>query len=297
MTARSNYVENVARQWETQRIEAFDPRWEANAKNTAWPGGCKLSKIDIAPPEEIKRNLEKGYMSLVGSLLWAVRHVYPMGLHGCSQLCSLMSCPTDKAFKAGLHLLSYMYHHRHDGIQFSETASGMRAHCDASNDADYDGKCRYGFVLYWGGPIITKSSKLAHVGLNSTYNEYQALTHCIKYTVWARKLLAEIGLKHVVEKAMPILADNVQANNLCKEDLVTKGNMYINVCYHYNKEQVKAGEVDIFYIKTDANTADPMTKALGRTKESGFQPAVCGYDRRVYESPIRSLGGNRWDHE
>ena len=96
---------------------------------------------------------------------------------------------------------------------------------------------------------------------------------------------------------MPILADNVQANNLCKEDLVTKGNMYINVCYHYNKEQVKAGEVDIFYIKTDANTADPMTKALGRTKESGFQPAVCGYDRRVYESPIRPLGGNRWDHD
>ena len=107
--------------------------------------------------------------------------------------------------------------------------------------------------------------------------------------------MIEMGLKHCVEKAMPILADNVQANNLCKEDLVTKGNMYINVSYHYNKEQVNAGEVDIFYINTHANTSDPMTKGLGPIKEQAFQPAVCGYDRRVYECPVHKKGGNRWD--
>jgi hypothetical protein len=275
--------------------EEFGANWATKVRKTAWPDGVKLSKIDPTSPEEQQRNLKRGYMSLVGGVLWAVRHCFPMALNGCSQMCKLMSAPTDRAFRSGLHLLIYMYQHRHEGIRFSETASTLRAHCDASNDADWDGKCKYGFVIYWGGPLISKSSKLAHVGLNSTYNEYQALTHCIKHVVWLRKLLVEMKLKHITEQALPILADNVQANNLCKEDIVTKGNMYINVTYHYNKEQVNAGEVDIFYINTHSNTSDPYTKGLGPVKEEGFRPALCGYDRRVYEHPVRRLGGNRWD--
>ena len=289
------YMENLIVLWESHIIEEFGANWATKVRKTAWPDGVKLSKIDPTSPEEQQRNLKRGYMSLVGGVLWAVRHCFPMALNGCSQMCKLMSVPTDRAFRSGLHLLIYMYQHRHEGIRFSETASTLRAHCDASNDADWDGKCKYGFVIYWGGPLISKSSKLAHVGLNSTYNEYQALTHCIKHVVWLRKLLVEMKLKHITEQALPILADNVQANNLCKEDIVTKGNMYINVTYHYNKEQVNAGEVDIFYINTHSNTSDPYTKGLGPVKEEGFRPALCGYDRRVYEHPVRRLGGNRWD--
>ena len=64
----SAYIENVVRQWEPHLIEAFGDRWEAKTKRTAWPDGCKLSKIDQVPPEEIQINLKKGYVSLVGSL-------------------------------------------------------------------------------------------------------------------------------------------------------------------------------------------------------------------------------------
>ena len=96
--------------------------------------------------------------------------------------------------------------------------------------------------------------------------------------------------------ACPILADNAQANNLCAEDLVTKGNMYFNVAYHYNKEQVKAGEINVRYVHTHSNTSDPLTKVLGPVKEQAFAPALCGKDSRVYEYPIHKVGGNRWEH-
>ena len=229
-------------------------------------------------------------------MLWATRHVYPMCLNGMSQLCALMSCPSDIAFRAALHVLVYMYQNREYGIKFTETGSELRAFCDASNDPDpTDGKCRYGFVIMWGGPLIAKSSKLTHVGLNSTYNEYQALTHCIKHAVWLRKLLIEMKLTQVCRMALPILADNAQANNLCKEDIVTKGNMYFNTDYHYNKEQQAAGEVNILYVNTHANVADPLTKGQGPLKEEAVRPALCGYDRRVYEHRVHALGGNRWD--
>lgn len=193
-------------------------------------------------------------------------------------------------------MLIYMFQHKDEGIRFTETGWGVRAHCDASNDPDpTDGKCRYGFTILWGGPVITKSSKLTHVGMNSTYNEYMALTHCIKHLVWLRKLMVECKLEHIVEKAIPVLADNVQANTLCHEDIVTKGNMYFNVSYHYNKERVLAGDVYICYVNTHSNIADPLSKGLGPIKEEGFRLPLCGYDPRVYETPVHKSHGNRWD--
>lgn len=292
------YIEEMLDTWHAEVVAEFGVHWEKRRvlKNTPFPENVILTKATEVPSEEIQRNLLRGYQSIVGSLLWAVRHCEPVGFYGCSQLCKLMSCPSDRAFTCALHMLVYMWHHRHEGIVFTETQWGMRAHVDASNNPDpVDAKCQYGFVIYLGGPVITKSSKLEHVGMNSTYNEYQALTHCIKHIVWLRKLLVEMRLAHLVEHAVPVLADNAQANNLCKEDLVTKGNMYFNVAYHYNKEQVKAGEVQVYYIRTHGNSADATTKALGPVKTSAFRQPLTGRDRRVYETPVSDIGDNLWD--
>ena len=59
-------------------------------------------------------------------------------------------------------------------------------------DDPVDGKCAYGYLVHWGGPIVVKSGKLNHVGINSTYNEYMALHHAIKQVVWLRQLMAGI---------------------------------------------------------------------------------------------------------
>lgn len=292
------YMDELMEAWSEQVEIEFGPKWRSKTalKRTPFPEGVILSKSIEVSSDEIQRNLYRGYQSIVGSLLWAVRHCDPMGFYGCSQLCKLMSCPSDVAFMCALHLLVYMWHHRHEGIRFYETTWGMRAHVDASNNPDLvDGKCQYGFIIYLGGPVIVKSSKLEHVGMNSTYNEYQALTHCIKHIVWLRKVLLEMKLTMLCDHAVPVLADNAQANNLCKEDIVTKGNMYFNVSYHYNKEQVAAGNVNVFYIRSQGNVSDTTTKALGPLKCDYFRHPLTGYDKRVYETNVYDKGDNLWD--
>ena len=62
-----------------------------------------------------------------------------------------------------------------------------------------------------GDPLITKSSKLMHVGINSIYNEYMALHHAIKQIVWVSQLLDEIGLGAYISKPTRVYADNKQA--------------------------------------------------------------------------------------
>ena len=151
-----------------------------------------------------------------------------------------MATPTDEAWHASLHMLQFMLQHKDEGIIFSETDDVPCAMVHASNKDDpADGKCQYGYIISLGGPLITKSGKLNHVGINSTYNEYMALTHCIKQIVWLRQLFEEIGLADYINQSTVVYADNKQANNLCNEDLVTNDNMYFRTHYHYNKEAVE----------------------------------------------------------
>ena len=153
------------------------------------------------------------------------------------------------------------------------------AYVDASNKDDpHDGKTQYGYTINWGGPIITKSGKLTHVGINSTYNEYMALHYAIKHIVWLRQFMDEMGLGSIVGKPTVVYADNKQANNLCHEDLVTSGNMYFRTSYHYNKEEVEDGTVAIRYTHTSTNYSDATTKGLGPIKIRQFKPVLHGYE-------------------
>tara|TARA_B110001454_G_C12638139_1_gene400010 strand:+ start:412 stop:1023 length:612 start_codon:yes stop_codon:yes gene_type:complete len=190
-----------------------------------------------------------------------------------------MATPTDLAFESAIHMLTYLYAHREEGIIFHETDSEPVAFVDASNKDDpTDGKTQYGYAIMWGGPLICKSSKLNHVGINSTYNEYMALHHCIKQVVWLRQLLHEIGLANYISKPTLVHADNKQANQICSEDLVTQGNMYFRTGYHYCKEAVHDMYCTVQYVDTALNISDTMTKGLGSNKINTFVHTLHGVE-------------------
>ena len=56
------------------------------------------------------------YMHIVGTLLWLSRNCYPEISQGLSQLCSVMSQPTQVAFDAALHMIKYVYSQKDRGI-------------------------------------------------------------------------------------------------------------------------------------------------------------------------------------
>ena len=62
-----------------------------------FPENLTLTKSDTLDEGEVKRNIARGYQRLVGNLLWVVRHVLFVCACDCSQLCKLMSTPTDVA--------------------------------------------------------------------------------------------------------------------------------------------------------------------------------------------------------
>ena len=173
----------------------LDQKFGKRRVRTPFPEHLLLTKAKKPREGEVDRNILRGYQRLVGSLLWCVRHVAPIASCGMSQLCKLMATPTDEAWEAALHLLKYLVQNKDKGIRFSEVNYEPFAFVDASNrDDPMDGKAQYGYAIMWGGPLIVKSGKLSHVGINSTCNEYMGSHHAIKQIVWLRQLMAELGL-------------------------------------------------------------------------------------------------------
>jgi site-specific DNA-cytosine methylase len=270
-----------------QMVDAFETHLLNKTVSTPLPPGFFVSKAQKSSEEENQRVLDKGYQRLFGSLLWAARGTFPECLQGTSMLGRVMAAPTEEAWAAACHMLTYMHQHKHSGIKYSSAGNQLPvAFVDSSNKADpADSKCQYGYAHLWmGGAIITCSKKLAHVGLSSAHNEYMAAHWANRHTAWLRDLLEEMGIKEVGATPTVTYGDNRAANLLCEEDIITCGNQFMQVPYHYNKEAVKAGVVEMRYISTTDNLADIFTKAVPRQVLERLLPSILGHRVPVTQS-------------
>jgi len=265
--------------------EAFKEHMPKKKMNDPAPPKLFLSKEDKTEPGESERVMAAGYQAAVGMLLWAVRHCYPVGKSAVSMMCRVMANPSWRAFNAAMQLIAFLYQNRTEGIKFS--ANGNRVpigFVDASNKPDMleDGIAQWGDVFVWmGGPISEKSKKLTQVGLSSGHQEYMGMYYAHQELSWIRNLMTEMGLGYVIEKPTVMFADNTAANKLSKEDIVTHGNQYVGLSYHYNKEIQEQGISQVEYVNTDDNISDLMTKVAELPARRRLQGPLSGYDTRL----------------
>lgn len=248
------------------------------------PPKLEISLEDKISPEESRAVLEAGYQCAIGMLLWAVRRVHCTGRLGVSLLCRVMAKPSWKAFNAAMHMIGYIYQNRTTGIRYTAGVNtiplGM---VDASNKPDrHDGKCQYGYVVMWmGASVMEHSKKLRHIGLSSEHNEYMAMAFANQSIVWIRQLLTEMGLAALVQRPTILLGDNKAANILSREDIVSTGNQYMYLPYHYNKEVQEEGFTKVDYVRSDRNISDVTTKAVDTATMSRLSGPMTGFDTRL----------------
>jgi hypothetical protein len=265
--------------------EAFKAHMPVKIPTDPVPPKLFLSKADVISEEESAAVIKAGFQAAVGMLLWAVRHCHAIGKAGVSMMCRVMSKPSWRAFNAAMQLIAYLYHNRTEGIKFSVQGNRqMIGFVDASNKPDvlHDGICQWGTVFMWmGGPICEISKKLRQVGLSSEHNEYMAMYYAHQQLIWIRQLLQEMGLGAFIEKPTVMFADNNAANTLSREDVVTHGNQYVALSYHFNKEVQEQAISTVHYIKTDDNISDLMSKCVDVVARKRLQGPLSGYDIRL----------------
>lgn len=132
------------------------------------------------------------------------------------------------------------------------------------------------------------SKRQATVSLSSAEAEYKSLSDGARESVFLLRLLKELIVSIVsqtklsctnsgvtsqlIDADIPgpeditILCDNISAIKMSRNPVFHARSKHIELYHHFVRERVLDGEILVNYIPTEDQTADILTKALGRTK-------------------------------
>ncbi|GJZ97665.1 hypothetical protein Tco_0670118 [Tanacetum coccineum] len=108
---------------------------------------------------------------------------------------------------------------------------------------------------------LSKRQKSATI--SSTEAEYIALFGCCAQVLWTRSQLTDYGLRF---NKTPMYYDNKSAIALCCNNVQHSRSRHIDIRFHFIKEQVENGVVELYFVNTEYQLAYIFTKALGRER-------------------------------
>ncbi|GJY31955.1 retrovirus-related pol polyprotein from transposon TNT 1-94, partial [Tanacetum coccineum] len=121
-----------------------------------------------------------------------------------------------------------------------------------------------GSAQFLGDKLVSWSSKKQKsTAILSTEAEYIALSGCCAQILWMRSQLTDYGFQF---NKIPLYRDKKSAIALCCNNVQHSRAKHIDVRYHFIKEQVKNGIVELYFVRTEYQLADIFTKPLPRER-------------------------------
>ncbi|MCO5561662.1 hypothetical protein L7F22_015283 [Adiantum nelumboides] len=112
--------------------------------------------------------------------------------------------------------------------------------------------------------ISLLSKKQPTVATFSCEAEYMATFTATVECVWLRRLMANLGVEQ--DSANTIYINNQSALAVARNSVFHVRTKHIEVHYHYVRERLSVGEINLAYVPTQDNLADLFTKTLSHEK-------------------------------
>ncbi|GJY07666.1 retrovirus-related pol polyprotein from transposon TNT 1-94 [Tanacetum coccineum] len=139
-----------------------------------------------------------------------------------------------------------------------------------SEDSDHAGcldsrKSTSGGIQFLGGDkLVSWSSKKQDcTSMSSAEAEYVSLSACCAQVLWLRTQLTDYGFHF---DKIPMYCDSKAAIAISCNPVQHSRTKHIDVRYHFIKEQVEKGIVELFFVGTEYQLADLFTKALSEDR-------------------------------
>lgn len=107
------------------------------------------------------------------------------------------------------------------------------------------------------------SKKQDCTSLSSAEAEYVSLSACCAQVLWMRTQLTDYGFHF---DKVPMYCDSKSAIAISCNPVQHSRTKHIDVRYHFIKEQVEKGIVELYFVGTDYQLADLFTKALSKER-------------------------------
>ncbi|CAM9857435.1 unnamed protein product, partial [Chrysoparadoxa australica] len=234
---------------------------------------CAAAETPAIPGQKLMSNtgepmLYKGdisYRTVVGALLWLSSNSRPDLASSIRMVSQHVISPGKEHWKAITRILRYISGTATLGITYHRSnmdePPALHAHADADFGGDVETRRSVsGGVIYLaGGAVAWMSKKQTLVTLSSTEAELVALTEVAKTVMWLRQVGRPLGLS---TDAVWLGEDNQAALFLSGNPASTKRSRHVDIRYHWVREAVQNGHIQLYYLQTQRNTADAFTKQL-----------------------------------
>lgn len=127
-----------------------------------------------------------------------------------------------------------------------------------------------GYVfLFNGGAISWWCKKQPTVALSSTEAEYKGFLDAGQEGIWVRRLMKTLGFDNLLSTTL--FGDNQGSISLSRNPVFHARTKHIEIHFHWIREKVQDGSINIRYCPTEDMIADVLTKSLDKGKLDGFR--------------------------
>jgi hypothetical protein len=208
------------------------------------------------------------YLRAIGSIMYAMLGTRPDIAYAVGVLSQYGSNPGPEHWAALKRVIRYLKGTAHFALQYGGAENGLElvGWTDSDWASDLDTRRSIaGFTLDLnGGSISWSSKKQPTVALSTVEAEYMATTQATREAIWLRSLLTDLGSPPTA--ATIVHADNQGSISLARNPVNHARTKHIDIRYHFIRERIESGEIDLRYVSTADQVADILTKALPKDK-------------------------------
>ena len=271
---QTSYIERMCK-------DIFDIESENDSVTTPFDPKVNLSKDDVpASAAERAKLSQLPFRAACGKFIY-LRHTKPECAYAISQVCRFASTPTKQAWQQCRRIAQYAYNTRHRGVKFTRTTDvsellSVRAFADASFlDCPDTARSTGGYCVFFCGNLIAfESKRLPLVTLSTAESEYVEATRCATEVAYIKELCRDFNIDL---DTVPIMEDNTACIAISANPVHHQRTKHIAKYYHYCRDLVLAGEIELVGVGTKYQVADIFTKPLERDTFRRLSSVLNGY--------------------
>nr|GEU68084.1 retrovirus-related Pol polyprotein from transposon TNT 1-94 [Tanacetum cinerariifolium] len=233
---------------------------------TAFLHGTLKEDVYVCQPEGFINADHPSHVYKLKKALYRLKQAQRACTKNCRRffyrLTSSKAKPTEKHLKEIKRIFRYLRGTINTGLWYTKD-SGFEL--TGFSDADY-ARCKDTFkstsgrAQFLGEKLVSWSSKKQdYTALSTAEAEYVSLSVCCAQVLWMRTQLTDYGFHF---KNIPIYCDSKSAIAISCNPVRHSRTKHIVVRYHFIKEHVEKGTIELYFVKTDYQLADIFTKAL-----------------------------------
>ncbi|KAM0961159.1 hypothetical protein ACFX13_020902 [Malus domestica] len=233
---------------------------------------CKSVITPLVATEKLTKDDGSGavseelYRSIVGSLLYLTATRLDI-MYASSLLARFIHCPTSKHFGTAKRVLRYIKGTIDYGLEYTKGKKAMLiGYCDSDwGGSSDDSKSTSGYAFSFGSGVFSWASvKQSYVTLSTAEAEYISASEATTQAIWLRFVLEDFG--ELQTEATSLHCDNTSAIAITRNSVFHQKTKHIDRRYHFIKDALQEGIIDLIYCPTEEQIADIFTKPLANDR-------------------------------